>query len=74
VKGTYLADVPARESTLRAVKALLADKLDAKIVFEELGEAVKLPQRLDADSALWWTRPTAKWTQRVSIPVVVEQR
>lgn len=74
VKGTYFAEVPVRESTLRAVKSVFADRLNARVVFEELDEPVRAPARLDTDSALWWTRPSSRWTERVSIPVVVEQR
>lgn len=74
VKGTYLADVPVRESTLRAMKSVFADRLNARVIFEELDAPVHTPPRLDAESALWWTRPSARWTDRVSIPVVVEQR
>jgi hypothetical protein len=75
VRATYVADVPERENTLKAVRAVFADRLDAKVVFEELAEPVAAPlQRLDVESSLWWTQPAHRWVKRVSIPIVVEAR
>ncbi|MFZ4574273.1 MAG: hypothetical protein ACOYN0_07730 [Phycisphaerales bacterium] len=74
VEGTYLAEVPMQESALRALTSLFAERLDAKVVFEELASPVAIPARLDAETALWWTRPSGRWRERVSIPIVVERK
>lgn len=74
VRATYVADVPMRENTLKAVRAVFADRLDAKVVFEELAEPVETARRLDVESSLWWTQPANRWVKRVSVPIVVEAR
>jgi hypothetical protein len=74
VRGTYLADVADSEQAMTVMRSTLADRLDAQVVFEELLEPLEMPQRLDAETLLWWTQPPSSWTRRVMVPLVVEER
>jgi len=74
VRGTFIAELPAKQAVLNAVRSVFADKLDASVVFEELAEAIPSSGAVDAAAALWWTRPSSQWVQSVQIPVVVEER
>lgn len=74
VRATYLVDVPASEDMLQIIKALFASATSASVVFEELPEAISAPRRIEPEDVLWWTQSTARWTPRVAIPVVVEER
>jgi hypothetical protein len=59
---------------MTVMRSTLADRLDAQVVFEELLEPLEMPQRLDAETLLWWTQPPSSWTRRVMVPLVVEER
>lgn len=74
VRATYLVDVPANTDMLQIVKTLFAGATSATVVFEELPEAIAAPRRVEPEDVLWWTQSTARWTPRVAIPVVVEER
>lgn len=74
VRGTYIAELPGKQSVLNAVRSVFADKLDASVVFEELAEPIATPGAVDSDSALWWTKPSSAWVPSVQIPVVIEER
>jgi len=67
-------DVPMTQSSLKAFRAVLSDRLDAKVVFEELESPVDVPPSLDPAETLWWTRGSSRWIDRVSMPVVIEER
>lgn len=74
VRATLIADVPMTQSSLKAFRAVLSDRLDAKVVFEELESPVDVPPSLDPAETLWWTRGSSRWIDRVSMPVVIEER
>ncbi|MFN9993660.1 MAG: hypothetical protein ACK54H_09960 [Phycisphaerales bacterium] len=74
VRATWIADVPMTQSALKAFRAVMSDQLDAKVVFEELESPVDVPPSLEPTETIWWTRGSSRWIDRVSMPVVIEER
>lgn len=73
LSASYLLDVPQTERAFDAVRAVLRDRLKGDVVFAELPEAMPSATRADAQSALWWTKPSSQWSPRVTVPVLVER-
>ena len=71
---TYLVDFPDTRKSLDAIKATLADRLKAEVEFEEMPFDLSLPRVEDPEAVLWWTLPPTSWTQRVTVPVVIESK
>jgi hypothetical protein len=65
---------PCSASALEAFKAVVQSQLRARVVFEESAQALSVPCQAAPEQVLWWTRPSAEWTSRASVPVIVEQR
>lgn len=74
VRGTYVLHAPCSASALEAFKAVVQSQLRARVVFEESAQALSVPCQAAPEQVLWWTRPSAEWTSRASVPVIVEQR
>ncbi|QQS07774.1 MAG: hypothetical protein IPK69_07065 [Phycisphaerales bacterium] len=62
---------PTPES-LQALAEALALEGAVTVELTELPIAAEGPQDLDAESVFWWTRPSAEWTPKVTIPVIFE--
>lgn len=71
--ASYLLDLPQTERAFDAVRAVLRDRLKGEVVFAELPDAMPAAAKADAQSALWWTRPSSQWSPRVTVPVLVER-
>lgn len=74
VRGTYLVDMPASTDMLKIVRTIFAGATSATVAFEELPEKIEAPRRIEPEDVLWWTQPASRWTARVTVPVVVEER
>lgn len=74
VRGAYLVDLPADADMMRIVRTVFAGATSATVAFEELPAALDLPRRIEPEDVLWWTQPASRWTARVTVPVVVEER
>ncbi len=73
LSASYLLDVPQTERAFDAVRAVLRDRLKGEVVFAELPDAMPAATKADAQSALWWTKPSSQWSPRVTVPVLVER-
>ncbi len=73
LSASYLLDLPQTERAFDAVRAVLRDRLKGEVVFAELPDAMPATAKADAQSALWWTRPSSQWSPRVTVPVLVER-
>ncbi len=73
LSASYLLDVPQTERAFDAVRAVLRDRLKGEVVFAELPDAMPAAAKADAQSALWWTKPSSQWSPRVTVPVLVER-
>jgi hypothetical protein len=71
--ASYLLDMPQTERAFDVIRAVLRDRLKGEVVFAELPDVVPTVARVDAQSALWWTKPSGQWSQRVTVPVLVER-
>jgi hypothetical protein len=72
LQETYLVDFLDTQKSLNAVRVTFADRLKAGVVFEELEKPLVLPRVEEPDAMMWWTLPPSSWTQRVTVPVVVQ--
>jgi hypothetical protein len=73
LSASYLLDVPQTERAFDGIRAILRDRLKADVVFAELPESVPTTARADAQTALWWTKPSSQWSPRVTVPVLIER-
>lgn len=71
---TYLVDFPDTQKSLQAIRSTLADRLRADVRYDELATPLELPRVEDPEAILWWTLPPSNWTQRVTVPVVIESK
>jgi hypothetical protein len=74
VRGTFLVDVPLAPRALASMTNLFRNRLDAKVLFEELPEALAIPSPTSAREVAWWTLGPSQWVERVNVPLVVESR
>lgn len=67
----YLALVPAAAESLESLrKSMGTDAVQAE--WYVLPRGVRFDPPSDAQSILWWTAPPAAWSNRFSVPVVVQ--
>jgi hypothetical protein len=71
VSASYMLEASGTSKALDLVRTMLRDRLEGAVEFIELPDALT-PTSLGAKDLLWWTQPSAEWTPRVSVPVVVE--
>lgn len=74
VKGTYLLEAPGTPKSLETLRGYFAEKLRGGVVFEELPPALAVDTAPGPEATLWWTQAPSQWFERVSVPMVVEQR
>ena len=64
----YVAYVPVAAETLESLRKAMGSDAEWQVV----ARAISFEPPTDAASVLWWTTPPASWTNRCTVPVVVQ--
>jgi hypothetical protein len=73
VKAIYTAEVNPGDRWVSGLIRTVTDALPEGAILElREGPSIASSPAVDADSVLWWNSPSAKWSKKTTVPIVVE--